>query len=155
MSTEKINEVFFPIVGELFKDHAEEIRSTSWKILEKFIEKCGKNTVNEKIWPMQKEKVTSKNYILRIASIKSMDFLKQYYDTQFLKDEVIPTIINQLKNDKVPNVRFTACKILSEIANFIESDEVKNTVKECVNQFINDEDDDVKYFSKAALEELK
>ena len=35
--------------------------------------------IYEKIWEIQKEKFGSKNYILRIASMQSIDFLKKYY----------------------------------------------------------------------------
>ena len=84
----------------------------------------------EQMWPIQKDKLSSKNYILRIASMNSINYLKQYYDKKFLRETVLPEIILTGKNDKVPNVKFCSCNLYKDIALYLNNNEVIN---ECLN----------------------
>ena len=70
LSKDKLMNEFFSIITQLFNDHAAEIRKETWKICEEIENKVYPGFIYEKIWEIQKEKFGSKNYILRIASIK-------------------------------------------------------------------------------------
>ena len=156
LSKEKIMTSFFPIIKQLFSDHASDIRRETWKIIEEIEEKVYKNFIYENIWEIQKEKMSSKNYILRIASMKSIDYLKKYYKKKELEDDIIPFIVENCKKEKIPNVKFSACEVLASIVNYLgKNTKVEKMVEDFISSLINDKDEDVVFFSKKALQELK
>ena len=156
LSKEEINKYFLDIIVKLFSDHAYEIRLTIWKIIEKLVDIMDKDFMEGKIWEMQKEQMKSSNYILRISSMKSIDYLKKYYNKEFIQNTIIPYIIENIKNDKIPNVKFSACEVLSSLVIFINKEEKsKKFVENFLNGFFNDKDEDVVFFSKTAFNELQ
>ena len=152
---EKIKKDFLSIIILLFVDHAEEIRKTSWKIIEEIIKNIDKNFLNDEIWPIQKDKLSSKNYILRIASMNSINYLKEYYEKDFLKNTVIPEIKLTGKKDKIPNVKFCSCNLYKRIAQYLNNKDIINDCMKYLKEFENDKDPDVVFFSKKAYEELQ
>ena len=156
LSKDKFMNTFFPIIKQLFSDHASEIRKETWNIIEEVEKKVYKNFIYEKIWEIQKEKMSSKNYILRIASMKSIDYLKKYYQNNVLKDEIIPFILENIKNEKVPNVKFSACEVLASLVNYLGKDpKIKKVAEDYISSLTNDKDEDVAFFSKKAIQEIK
>ena len=152
---EKIKKDFLSIIILLFVDHAEEIRKVSWKIIEEIMKNVDNTFLLEQMWPIQKDKLSSKNYILRIASMNSINYLKQYYDKKFLRETVLPEIILTGKNDKVPNVKFCSCNLYKDIALYLNNNEVINECLNYLKEFENDKDPDVVFFSKKASNDLK
>jgi serine/threonine-protein phosphatase 2A regulatory subunit A len=156
LNKEEINKYFLDIIVKLFSDHAYEIRLTIWKIIEKLVDIMDKDFMEGKIWEMQKEQMKSSNYILRISSMKSIDYLKKFYNKEFIQNTIIPYIIENIKNDKIPNVKFSACEVLSSLVIFINKEEKsKKIVENFLNGFFNDKDEDVVFFSKTAFNELQ
>jgi serine/threonine-protein phosphatase 2A regulatory subunit A len=156
LSKDKFMSTFFPIIKQLFSDHASEIRKETWNIIEEIEKKVYKNFIYENIWEIQKEKMSSKNYILRIASMKSIDYLKKYYQNNVLKDEIIPFILENIKNEKVPNVKFSACEVLASLVNYLGKDpKIKKVAEDYISSLTNDKDEDVAFFSKKAIQEIK
>ena len=156
LDKEKINKYFYDIIIKLFGDHAEEIRKTSWKIIEKLTEIMDKGFMENKIWEAQKEQLKNKNYILRIAAMKSIDYLKKYYSKDFIKNVIIPHIIENVKEDKVPNVKFSACEVLSSLVIFVNKElNTKKNVENFISKFFDDQDEDVAFFSKKSFEEMQ
>ena len=156
LNQEKINNYFYSIIIKLFGDHAEEIRKTAWKIVEKLVNIMDKSFMESKIWDVQKEQLKHKNYILRIAAMKSVDYLKEYYSKDFINNVVIPHIIENVKDDKIPNVKFSACEVLSSLVLFVNKEiNTKKIVEDFIKNFFNDKDEDVVFFSKKAFNELQ
>ena len=156
LNKEEINKYFLDIIVKLFSDHAYEIRLTIWKIIEKLVDIMDKDFMEGKIWDVQKEQMKSCNYILRISSMKSIDYLKKFYNKEFIQNTIIPYIIENIKNDKIPNVKFSACEVLSSLVIFINKEEKsKKFVENFLNGFFNDKDEDVVFFSKTAFNELQ
>ena len=156
LNQEKINNYFYSIIIKLFGDHAEEIRKTAWKIVEKLVNIMDKSFMETKIWDVQKEQLKNKNYILRIAAMKSVDYLKEYYSKDFINNVVIPHIIENVKDDKIPNVKFSACEVLSSLVLFVNKEiNTKKIVEDFIKNFFNDKDEDVVFFSKKAFNELQ
>ena len=88
--------------------------------------------------------------------MKSIDYLKKYYQNNVLKDEVIPFILNSVKNDKVPNVKFSACEVLASLVNYLGKDpKIKKAAEDYISSLNNNVDEDVAFFSKKALKEIK
>ena len=156
LSKDKIMNSFFPIIKQLFSDHASEIRKEAWKIIEEIEKKVYKNFIYENIWEIQKEKMSSKNYILRIASMKSIDYLKEYYQKNVLKDVIIPFLIESAKKEKVPNVKFSTCEVLASLVNYLGKDiKVKKIAEDYISSLTEDKDEDVVFFSQKAIQDLK
>lgn len=152
---EKLYEYYYQTITQLFTDHASEIRETSWKIIKEIIEKIDNNFLKEKLWNLQKEKMGSKNYILRIASFNSINFLKEYYEKDFMKNTVIKEIMNIGKKDSVPNVKFSSFQVLKDIAIYLNDKNIIKEVIEYIKGFENEKDADVSFFSKKSIEELE
>ena len=156
LNKDKLMNEFFDIITQLFNDHADEIRKETWKICEEIENKVYPGFIREKIWELQKQKFGSKNYILRIASMKSIDYLKKYYKKNELVDEIIPQIIEMAKKDKVPNVKFSACEVLASLVNFLGKEpKIKKISEEYISSLKDDKDEDVVFFSQKAIQELK
>ena len=156
LTKDKIMNELFSIIVQLFNDHAAEIRKETWKIIEEIETKIYPGFVYEKIWEIQKEKFGSKNYILRIAAIKSIDYLKKYYKKNDLINEIIPQIIDMAKKDKVPNVKFSACEVLASLINFLGKEpKIKKMAEDFMSTLKNDKDEDVVFFSNKAINDLK
>ena len=156
LSKDKLMNEFFSIITQLFNDHAAEIRKETWKICEEIENKVYPGFIYEKIWEIQKEKFGSKNYILRIASMQSTDFLKKYYKKNDLINDIIPKIIEMAKNDKVPNVKFSACEVLASLVNYLGKDaKIKKEVEDYISSLKTDKDEDVVFFSQKAMQDLK
>ena len=152
LDKEIINKYFLEIIMKLFSDHAYDIRLIVWKIIEKLVNIMDNDFIQNKIWEMQKAQMKSNNYILRIASMKSIDYLKQYYKKEFIGSDIIPYIVNNIKEDKIPNVKFSACEVLASLVIFIGKEEkCKKFVEEFLNGFFNDKDDDVVLKKKNAF----
>ena len=151
-----INKYFLDVIIKLFYDHAYDIRLIVWKIIEKLVNIMDDNFIQDKIWETQKLQMKNNNYILRISAMKSIDYLKQYYKKEFIMNEIIPYIINNIKDDKIPNVKFSACEVLASLVVFIGKEEkCKKFVEDFLNGFFNDKDDDVVFISKSAFDELQ
>ena len=156
LNKEKLMNEFFGIISQLFNDHAADIRKETWKICEEIENKVYPGFIYEKIWEIQKDKFGSKNYILRISSMQSIDYLKKYYKKNELINEIIPQIIEMAKKEKVPNVKFSACQVLSSLVNYLGKDKkIKNIVEEYISSLKNDKDEDVVFFSQKAIQDLQ
>ena len=156
LNKEKLMNEFFGIITQLFNDHAADIRKETWKICEEIENKVYPGFIYEKIWEIQKEKLGSKNYILRIASMKSIEYLKKYYKKNELIDEIIPQIVEMAKKDKIPNVKFSACEVLASLVNYLGKEpKIKKLVEDYISSLKNDKDEDVVFFSKKAIQDLK
>ena len=156
LNKDKLMNEFFDIITQLFNDHADEIRKETWKICEEIENKVYPGFIREKIWELQKQKFGSKNYILRIASMKSIDYLKKYYKKKELVAEIIPQIIEMAKKDKVPNVKFSACEVLASLVNFLGKEpKIKKISEEYISSLKDDKDEDVVFFSQKAIQEIK
>ncbi|MCQ2820902.1 MAG: hypothetical protein MJ252_26895 [archaeon] len=151
---DKITKYFNLTIKKLFTDNASDIREVAWKIIKTIIEKVNKKYLTDEVWEIQKEKFKSKNYIQRIASMNSVNFLKEYYDQSFLGDTVVNEIIELGKKDKVPNVKFCSFKVLKEIALFLGNPTLTKKIVDYIKEFENDSDKDVSFFSKENIKQL-
>ena len=144
-------------------DNIKKLSEYDRKMLEEYVLVCEEienkvypGFIREKIWELQKQKFGSKNYILRIASMKSIEYLKKYYKKNELIDEIIPQIVEMAKKDKIPNVKFSACEVLASLVNYLGKEpKIKKLVEDYISSLKNDKDEDVVFFSKKAIQDLK
>lgn len=154
LKIDKIKKYFMPTIIKLYTDNASDIRELCWTIIKTIIQKVDRNFLKDEIWDIQKEKLKSKNYIQRIASMNSINFLKEFYDGSFLENTVCEEIMEIGNKDKVPNVKFSSFKVLKEILLFLHRPSLKTKVREYIKQYENDKDVDVAFFSKECIKEI-
>ena len=88
--------------------------------------------------------------------MKSIDYLKKYYKKNELIDEIIPQILEMAKKDKIPNVKFSVCEVLASLVNYLGKEpKIKKLVEDYISSLKNDKDEDVVFFSKKAIQDLK
>lgn len=107
-------ETILKYVYLFFTDNANEIRNYSLLIIELLLKV--KPTLINDIWKMQVVTLDSKNYILRIFSLKSIIQLLSHSQVEHIAKEVIPAIMNML-NDNISNVRLYAYEAILFIIN--------------------------------------
>ncbi len=60
------------------------------------------------------------------------------------------------KKDKIPNVKFSACEVLASLVNYLGKEpKIKKLVEDYISSLKNDKDEDVVFFSKKAIQDLK
>jgi serine/threonine-protein phosphatase 2A regulatory subunit A len=157
---------FLTIVNNLYTDHASQIREVTYKIYEKLCIRI-RDFVNSHLWSTQKFALLSTNYIMRISALNSIDYLNKQncYEDNFLSRTVLPMAFS-IKDDKVANVKFSLCNVIKSI--FIQIykkkeknlnvnifgenfDEAKRVLKNLSGE---DQDVDVQYFAREALNEI-
>ncbi len=171
LDIETFKKNFLNLLTIFFMDHAYEIRNMTIQIFNKFLEKDLEENKSV-IWEKIKTSLLSNNYILRIEGLKAIDSLKHHfykstrssnttssasigYDS-FLKRDIIPFVL-LLKDDKVPNVRFNIVQMLKSIILFLKEKESSPNndniykIKNVINSFTTDEDNDVKFFASEAM----
>lgn len=155
---------FLPFVNNLFIDHANEIRETTYAIYYKIC-KHDSNFITTNMWQLQQNALNSNNYIIRISALNSIDYLKEFYSEEFMFNTVIPTIL-LIQNDKVANVKFCLCNLFKSLFQFLQNykhnvgfrDKYTSVLQEVINLLQkyeqNDIDIDVRYFAKESLNVL-
>ena len=88
--------------------------------------------------------------------MKSIDYLKKYYQKNELKDVIIPFLVESAKKEKIPNVKFSACEVLASLVKYLDKDpKIRKLAEEYISSLTNDKDEDVSFFSKKAIQDLK
>ena len=73
-----------------------------------------------------------------------------------MKDVIIPFIVESAKKEKVPNVKFSSCEVLASLVNYLGKEEkVKKMAEDFISSLTTDKDEDVAFFSKKAIQDLK
>ncbi len=67
--------------------------------------------------------------------------------------QILPLVL-KLSNDKIPNVRFNAARVLEKLGSKIDKAMVKSHVKPCLDKLMADSDADVKFYSERAVAAL-
>ncbi|KAG0683883.1 hypothetical protein C6P40_004413 [Pichia californica] len=122
------------------------------KLTKYFGEEWSKDEIINKILEKRNTKDFD-NFICRITCLFTFDHLISVVDAETVKEYLYP-FINDLTDDKVPNIRFNAAKSLYKVAKSLASnykDIVLQEVKPTLEKLTDDEDDDVRYFAQENL----
>ncbi|KAH3667235.1 hypothetical protein OGAPHI_002884 [Ogataea philodendri] len=101
----------------------------------------------------KKETKDFENFICRITCLFAFTKLIPVVTPETVATELYP-LINDLRNDHVPNIRFNVAKSLLNVAQkLIGTDRnfVTEKIKPTLESLCNDEDTDVKYFAEKSL----
>jgi len=129
------------------------------KLTSFFGEEWSKNEIIDKI--LQKKQSNSKdfnNFICRITCLFTFDNLISVVSKETTKEYLYP-FINDLANDRVPNIRFNVARsllnvskaLLPEYKSLVESD-IQTTLETLLSK---DPDTDVRFFANDSLTKLK
>lgn len=135
-------------------DHVQAIRNEAIKDLCELYRIFGPEKMNQLIEQIYDELLKSTNYLFRITALQALpEFMQCLIEEQTLS--FLEKALSIVGNDKVPNVKFNlvkTCEALSISINKKQS--VRNNVRTSLNQLKDDEDLDVSYFARTALEQV-
>lgn len=126
------------------------------KLTKFFGEEWSKEEVIDKILEKRNTKDFD-NFICRITCLFTFDSLISVVSPEIVKDYLYP-FINELANDKVPNVRFNVAKSLLNVANSLVGNYkniVIDDVEPTLQSLAEDEDTDVRFFANESISKVK
>lgn len=126
------------------------------KLTKFFGEEWSKDEVINKILEKRQTKDFD-NFICRITCLFTFDNLIPVVSAETVKEYLYP-FINELADDKVPNIRFNAAKSLYHVSQSLVKnykDIVLQEIKPTLERLTDDEDEDVRYFAQENLSKLE
>jgi len=107
--------------------------------------------------PQLKTMLSHKNYLYRISALLSARSLAEAAGGEFIDTHLVPMVV-QLTSDPIPNVRFNAVKTIKAMHPYCVKETpaaVSKHLAPCLQRLLqSDEDPDVKFFAKQALDEI-
>lgn len=135
-------------------DNAFQIREEATKNIVRLGDIFGKQWMEDQIILKINEFKAHANYLFRINTLFIISKLKEFLDPLFINSNLISIAVS-LKGDIVPNIRFNVAKCLDLLAPVMTEENIKKEVIPCLQQLMNDQDIDVKYFAEKALKNEK
>ena len=149
---EMFKEEFLNLINGFCLDHVQAIRNQAIEDLCQLHATFGPEKMNEILENTYDELLKSSNYIYRVTALQAVAKFRKQLDKQQLYS-LIDKAISVAGSDKVPNVRFNLVKMLEGTADILkEKQGLWNSAKQTLTGLKNDEDIDVSYFAKTALE---
>ena len=100
------------------------------------------------------------NYLHRLTACFGIAELSEVVNTQLIKKSFIP-VLQQMAKDKIPNIRMNVAKAMIKMRKKIYSSpitaaeqQLDQDLVQILNDLKQDEDDDVKYFSRKAFTDI-
>lgn len=143
-------------------DPVYSIREAAVLNLQKLTKFFGEDWSKDEIINKILEKKNTKdfdNFICRITCLFTFDKLISVVNSETVKEYLYP-FINELADDKVPNIRFNVAKSLFNVSKSLITnykDIVLQEIKPTLERLSDDEDEDVRYYAQenlAKVEEL-
>jgi len=116
----KIGDICF----RLLDDNVVAIRTAVIDNLIKLTDIYGKEWAKEYILPKLEHFAKNSNYICRLTTLKSIIKLHHLFEEEDVSSILLP-IVNELSNDKVPNIKFNVCSTLEIISVVLSKSAIK------------------------------
>jgi serine/threonine-protein phosphatase 2A regulatory subunit A len=100
----------------------------------------------------------STGYANRVTILQVLPHIQHVLSGEEVASSIIP-LVKQAARDPVPNVRFTACRTLLEIAkratDKVNEHTFNKEIKPALQELVHDQDSDVQYFASLAMQEFE
>jgi serine/threonine-protein phosphatase 2A regulatory subunit A len=133
----------------LLKDGVDEVREGCAGALANLVAASNANWVHEKIFPAVRAMATDE-FLVRLSMLTALQGLIMLELPERFQTESLALIIGAT-NDKVPNIRLKAAKVLGVACGFIGPDNSRTRVRPVLAELLNDKDKNVKYFAAESL----
>lgn len=133
----------------LLKDGVDEVREGCSSALAGMVASSNANWVHEKLFPSVRAMATDE-YLIRVSMLTVLQGLIMLDLPERFQTETLALIIGAT-NDKVPNIRLKAAKVLGLACGFIGPENSRTRVRPVLAELLNDKDRDVKYFAAESI----
>jgi len=143
-----------PLYFSTFHDVVSSVRTASTAVLRPLTDALGADWAAARAVPKLRELMSSGgNYLTRITVLYAAGSLLAAEDNGSLADDLLPMMLERV-SDTVPNVRFSAVKVLGRLAGKVDNERIAAEVLPAVSGLVKDEDADVAYYAGVAVEAL-
>lgn len=134
-------------------DSVFSIREAATVNLRKLIEVFGVDWAKDSIIPKVLAMGTHSNYLYRMTTIFAITTLAPVVNVAVIRDMILP-VLNQLVEDRIPNIRFNVAKAFGALVPVLRADlsgqSILEDVRASLQKLGNDSDPDVVYFANVA-----
>lgn len=145
---------FNDILGKLciqwLEDGVSTIRHAAAHNLKNLAEDFGSDWVQEFVFPKMMDKITHPHYLFRMTILEAVAAMATVVSSDILTTVLLPEML-KFNKDKVPNVRFHACKLMKTVIPHVDPSIVESTIKPWLSDLQEDDDHDVRFYSRDAL----
>ncbi|KAK4361978.1 hypothetical protein RND71_017219 [Anisodus tanguticus] len=135
------------------KDKVCAIREAAGKNLKRLAEIFGRAWALEHIIPQVLSMVDDKYSLYRMNILHVLLNLAPVMGSEITCSQFLPVILAASK-DSVPNVRLNVAKVLKSLASAVDQSVVEKSIRPCLNELEENEDADVQYYAKEALQAI-
>ncbi|KAF6012661.1 hypothetical protein HII12_002183 [Brettanomyces bruxellensis] len=153
------NEALGQLCMDWLWDPVYSIREAAIMNLQKLTKFFGEDWCKKELIKRILEKKQSKdfdNFICRITCLLALDKLIPVLSPKVISEDIYP-FIDELKSDQVPNIRFNVAKSLASIAETLYPEYktiVTDKIVPTLEAFENDDDVDVRFYTKQSIEKV-
>ncbi|KAK8919201.1 hypothetical protein KSP39_PZI021073 [Platanthera zijinensis] len=91
------------------------------------------------------------HYLYRMTFLHAIALLSPVLVPNITFQKLLPVVISA-SQDRVPNIKFNAAKVLQLLSSIVDSSVVEKTIRPCLAELSEDPDVDVRYFAGQALQ---
>lgn len=150
LGTGGFDEVLGKLCIQWLEDQVSAIRHAAATNLKSLAEEFGQDWVQEVVIPQLLDRVSHPHYLYRMTVLECIALIGTVVSSETLTTVILPELLKS-SSDKVPNVRFYVCKLMLNMIPQLDSQIVQGTIKPWLQELQDDDDCDVRYFSKEAF----
>ncbi|CAD8095895.1 unnamed protein product [Paramecium sonneborni] len=90
-------------------------------------------------------------FLYRINALYAIQHIGQVADGPMIQDKLWP-IVHKCLKDNVPNIKFVSIRVAKSLSKRIDHQGTLNQIKQAINELIDDNDRDVKFYAQEALQ---
>jgi len=144
------------LFGAWLVDPVFSVRDAASRTFRRLSEVLGFAWCEANVVPQLQTLQTHKNYLYRISAMLCAGTLSEVATGPFLDKHLVPMVV-MMSEDIVPNVRFNVAKtiqVMHKPCASVSSTALKESLVPCLHRLLIDEDPDVKFFAKKAMQEI-
>lgn len=145
-----------PIVLGALRDSVHSVRKQACECIAKLLEKFGKSWMDTVVYPELLKLSSDGCYLKRLTCLEIMNQFLECSLPHELINMAMHMVLTLAEKDEVANVKFNCALTygrLSQYKSYLDST-VQNKIKNHLEIFMKDKDNDVSYYSKEAYEKL-
>ena len=151
MEIDFFKEKILPSFFTFLLDPVYEIRKKTCKNLKRLADTLGVDWLEEMMEMKLSEFSCHPKCTVRINVLHYINLLREEFRKEFMNDKIMK-IICDMKDDRVPNIKFNIARTLHKISPSLNSHIIQQDVIPILQTFMRDLDADVRFYSQKALQ---
>jgi serine/threonine-protein phosphatase 2A regulatory subunit A len=149
LGQEQFNKALTPVCIRWLQDSIFAVRDAAAEHLRQLVVVFGSGWTKSTLLPLLKNLGSERAYIGRLSSLLTLTGVASLLDGDGAVS-VLPVVL-KLADDKVPNVRFSAARVLEKLIPRLDKASVKSSVRPVLDRLAADPDADVKFHAQLAI----